>query len=171
MSSQAMTLAVPRRRRAFFRAGWGKQLMLQALLIFISFTVLFPLLWVISMSLDPRNISRPTELTLIPPGASLQAYVDVLAKPTSNPVTLPQLVFNSFLLGAGVSIASLGLGVAAAYAFSRFRFPARAALMIAIVAVLMVPSVAALAPLFVLLNKITIDMGDFNFNLRNSLLG
>ena len=70
-----------------------------------------------------------------------------------------------------MSIASLGLGVAAAYAFSRFRFPARAALMIAIVAVLMVPSVAALAPLFVLLNKITIDMGDFNFNLRNSLLG
>src|SRR6266480_1954796 len=62
MSSQAMTLAVPRRRRAFFRAGWGKQLGLHALLIFISFTVLFPLVWVVSMSLDPRNISRATDV-------------------------------------------------------------------------------------------------------------
>jgi arabinogalactan oligomer/maltooligosaccharide transport system permease protein len=171
MSSPAITLVLPRRRRAFFRAGWGKQLMLQALLIFISFTVLFPLLWVVSMSLDPRNISRPTELTLIPPGASLQAYQDVIAQPTSNPVSLPQLAFNSFGLAAGVSLGSLGLGVLAAYAFSRFHFPARRALMIAIVAVLMVPSVAALAPLFVFLNKIQISSGDFSFNLRNSLLG
>jgi arabinogalactan oligomer/maltooligosaccharide transport system permease protein len=43
--------------------------------------------------------------------------------------------------------------------------------MIAIVAVLMVPSVAALAPLFVFLNKVQINSGDFSFNLRNSLLG
>src|SRR5438128_7948575 len=171
MSSPAMTLAVPRRRRAFFRAGWGKQLMLQAVLVFISFTVLFPLVWGVSMSLDPRNISRPTELTLIPPGASLQAYQDVIAQPTSNPVSLPQLAFNSFGLAAGVSLGSLGLGVLAAYAFSRFHFPARRALMIAIVAVLMVPSVAALAPLFVFLHKVQINSAHFPFHLRNSLLG
>src|SRR5437667_6874530 len=125
MSSQAMTLAVPRRRRAFFRAGWGKQLMLQALLIFISFTVLFPLVWVVSMSLDPRNISRPTELTLIPPGASLQAYQDVIERPTSNPVSLAQLAFNSFGLAAGVSLGSLGLGRLAAHALAPFAFRAR----------------------------------------------
>src|SRR5512132_2446914 len=125
MSSRAITLAVPRRRRAFFRAGWGKQLMLQALLIFISFTVLFPLLWVVSMSLDPRNISRPSELTLIPPGASLQAYADVLQRPTSTPVSLAQLACNSFGLALGTSLGSVAIGVLAAYAFSRFHFPAR----------------------------------------------
>ena len=81
MSSQAITLAEPRRRRAFFRAGWGKQLMLQALLIFISFTVLFPLLWVVSMSLDPRNLARPDGLNLIPPGASIRAYEKVGFRP------------------------------------------------------------------------------------------
>jgi arabinogalactan oligomer/maltooligosaccharide transport system permease protein len=153
------------------RMRLGRQLLLQAILLFISFTVLFPLLWVVSMSIDPRNISRPSELTLIPPGASLQAYADVVARPTSNPVTLPQLAFNSFLLAAGTSLGSLIVGVFAAYAFSRFRFPGRPFLMIAIVAVLMVPTVAALAPLFVLLNKVQISMGDFNFNLRNSLVG
>src|SRR5438874_13648025 len=101
MSSQAMTLAVPRRRRAFFRAGWGKQLMLQALLIFISFTVLFPLVWVVSMSLDPRNISRPAEPTLIPPGASLQAYQEVIVRATSTPVNLFQHALNRFGLAVG----------------------------------------------------------------------
>jgi arabinogalactan oligomer/maltooligosaccharide transport system permease protein len=165
----------PRAAVAVARSGRAsrlvKQLLLQALLIFISFTVLFPLVWVVSMSLDPRNISRPSELTLIPPGASLQAYVDVLAKPTSNPVTLPQLVFNSFILAVMTSVGSLAIGVTAAYAFSRFRFPARQALMLAVIAVLMVPTVAAVAPLFVLLNKVQFELGDASFNLRNSLLG
>ncbi|HEV8535984.1 MAG TPA: ABC transporter permease subunit [Candidatus Limnocylindria bacterium] len=158
-------------RRRRLPAGLGKQLLLQAILIFISLTVLFPMLWVVSMSLDPRNISRPTSLELIPPGASLQAYIDVIDRPTSNPVSLPQLAFNSFLLAAGTSLGSLAVGVLAAYAFSRFHFPLRRALMIAIVVVLMVPSVAALAPLFVMLNKVQINAGDFSFNLRNSLLG
>src|SRR5947207_14540531 len=111
MSSQALTLAVPRRRRAFFRAGWGKQLMLQALLIFISFTVLFPLVWVVSMSLDPRNISRPTELTLIPPGASLQAYQEVIDSPPPKPVSLIQVRHNVFRLRAGVVLGSHRFGL------------------------------------------------------------
>src|SRR6476619_882457 len=63
----------------------GKQLALQALLLFISFLVLFPILWVVSMSLDPRGL-RPLTLTLIPANASLDAYLQVLDRPTNNPV-------------------------------------------------------------------------------------
>ena len=36
--------------------------------------VLFPILWIFSMALDPRNIDKPLTLTLIPPGASLDAF-------------------------------------------------------------------------------------------------
>ena len=149
----------------------GKQLILQALMIFISFTVLFPLLWVFSMSIDPRNISRPTSLNLIPPGASFQAYIDVINKPTSNPVSLWQLAINSFMLAAGTSVGSVIIGIFAAYAFSRFKFKGRQLLMVGIITVLMLPQVASLAPLFVLLNKVQFSLGDVNFNLRNSLLG
>ncbi len=157
----------PRTRVAGRHMGLGKQLMLQLLLLFITFTVLFPILWVVSMSLDPRNLARPTELRLIPPGASLQAYIDVLNKPTTNPVSLQQLAFNSFMLAAGSALTSVLVGVFAAYGFSRFKFRGREVLMLAIIAVLILPSVATLAPLFVMLNRITI--GDFN--LRNSLFG
>ncbi len=149
----------------------GKQLLYQALLLLITFTVVFPVLWIVTMSLDPRDISRPTELTLFPPGASLQAYMRVLDKPTANPVTFAELAFNSFKLAGGVALASVLIGVTAAYAFSRISFPGRRLLMIAIIAVLMLPSLATIAPLFVLLNKVRIDVGDASFILRNSLLG
>lgn len=148
----------------------GKQLLLQALLLGITFTVLFPILWVVSMSLDPRGL-RPLTLTLIPANASLDAYAAVIDKPTNNPVSFWTLAKNSFALATSVAVLSVLIGVFAAYAFARFKFTGRQLLMLAIIVVLMLPSVASLAPLFVLLNKVQFTIGDVNFNLRNSLIG
>jgi arabinogalactan oligomer / maltooligosaccharide transport system permease protein len=148
----------------------GKQLLYQAMLLAIAFIVMFPILWVISLSLDPRNIARPTELNLIPPGASLEAYAKVLKQPTSNPVSFAQLAFNSFKLGAGVAIFSVLIGVSAAYVFSRFDIPGRRFLMLAVLTVLMLPSIGTIAVLFVLLNRVQIGPSPAD-TLRNSLLG
>ncbi|MGB8646120.1 MAG: carbohydrate ABC transporter permease [Anaerolineae bacterium] len=157
-----------------------KQLLYQLMCLFVAFTVLFPILWVVSMSVDPNaDVLRPTTLNLIPPGFSLKAYADIIAKPSPNPAEvnlfdsgikvsgLPLLAMNSIMIALGSAFASVMVGVFAAYAFSRFKFAGRQTLMLAILAVLILPSVATLAPLFVLLNGVTI--GDFN--LRNSLLG
>ena len=46
----------------------------------------------------------------------------------------------------------------AAYAFSRLQFRGREVLMIAILGVLMLPAVATIAPLFILLNGIKLDL-------------
>ena len=43
--------------------------------------------------------------------------------------------------------------------------------MFAVVTVLMLPAIATVAPLFVMLNRIQVNLGDIQFNLRNSLLG
>ena len=145
-----------------------KQIIFQLILLFITFTVMFPILWVISMSFDPRaDVMHPTTLNLIPPGFSLKAYTDIIEKPTSNPVSLPTLAINSLLLAGGSALAFVMVGVFAAYAFSRFKFAGRQFLMLAILAVLILPNVATLAPLFVLLNRVVVA----DFNLRNSLLG
>jgi arabinogalactan oligomer/maltooligosaccharide transport system permease protein len=61
--------------------------------------------------------------------------------------------------------------VTAAYAFSRLRFRGREALMIAILGVLMLPSVAVIIPLYVFLNQFKIDFAGLSFNLRASLVG
>lgn len=150
----------------------GKQVVYQALLLLITLTVLFPILWIVSMSFDPRaDVLRPTSLNLIPPGFSLKAYADIIEKPTSNPVDLPTLIMNSLLLAGGSALVSVLIAVFAAYAFSRFKFRGREVLMLAVLAVLILPNVATLAPLFVLLNKVQIPLGEQTFNLRNSLIG
>jgi arabinogalactan oligomer / maltooligosaccharide transport system permease protein len=133
----------------------------------VTFTVLFPILWIVSMALDPRNLSRPDGLNLIPPGASLNAFAEVIRQPTSNPVSFPELAFNSFKIAIGTAFFTVAIGVSAAYAFSRLSFRGREVLMLAVLAVLMLPAVAALAPLFVMLNSVRIG----GFNLRNSIPG
>ncbi len=148
-----------------------KQLLMQALLLLIAFVVIFPILWVVSMSLDPRNIQRPETLELIPPGASLQAYAKVIDRPTTNDVTFVELARNSLTLSVGTAFGSVLIGVFAAYAFSRFKFSGRQVLMVAVLTVLMLPSVATLPALYVLLNRVTVTIGELSFNLRNSLLG
>lgn len=152
----------PTRRRGSTGAGRalsvGQQLMLQAFCLITAASVLFPILWIVSMSLDPRNIQRPSELTLIPPGASFDAYARVLDRPTANPVTFTELAFNSFRLAAGVSLFAVLIGVSAAYSFARFRFAGRQALMIGVLAITILPSIATIAPLFAMLNGLSVSL-------------
>jgi arabinogalactan oligomer/maltooligosaccharide transport system permease protein len=169
--------AVARPRRVSWRStrgrlGLGRQLVLQLLCLLVLATVLFPVIWVFSLSLDPLSRSRPEGLSIIPDGATLEAYAAVLKQPTVNAVTFTQLALNSLKIGIGSSLISVAIGVSAAYAFSRLRFRGREVLMLAILGVLMLPAVATLTPLFVILNKVQVTLPMLGaFNLRNSLLG
>lgn len=154
-------------RSAGRRIPLGRQLMLQALCLFILFTVLFPILWVVSMSLDGRNQARPKNLNFDPTNMSLNGYRKVIEQPTGNKVSFAKLALNSTLLAGGVSFGAVLVGVSAAYAFSRLRFSGRGFFMLAILFVLLLPNTAGIAPLFVLLNSVNIG----EFNLRNSLYG
>lgn len=164
-------VAAPR-RSARGRLSLPRQALLQALCIFALLTVLFPIVWVFALSLDPLNRSRPEGLSLIPSNATLEAYGQVVRQPTNNPVSFLQLLINSLKIALGTSIVSVAIGVSAAYAFSRLKFRGREVLMLAILGVLMLPAVATLTPLFVLLNKIQVDLPVLGeFNLRNSIPG
>ena len=149
---------------------YRSQLIRQLILLFITFITLFPIVWIVSLSIDPSGLARPTELRLIPAGASLDAYRRVMAQPTNNPITFAQLAWNSFMLATGVAFFSVGIGVSAAYVFSRFKIRGQRFLMLAVLTVLMMPSIGSIAPLFVLLNKIRIGVGPAD-TLRNSLYG
>jgi arabinogalactan oligomer / maltooligosaccharide transport system permease protein len=149
----------------------GRQIFLQGILIFIAITVLFPIVWIFSMSIDPRNFARPDGLNLIPPGASFEAYAKVISQPTGNPVSFLGLMLNSLQIAVVSSVVAVGIGVTAAYAFSRLQFRGRGALMIAVLGVLMLPTVATIIPLYVFLNQFRVEFGDLSFNLRASLIG
>jgi len=154
-------IAVPQARpavRTRLRRGsnmpLGRQIIFQLACIAIAVTVLFPIVWIVGMSLDPRNIARPD--SIIPPGASLDAYARVLARPTLNPVSFIQLALNSVLLAVSVSLVSVGFGVLGAYAFSRMRFRGRSFLMLAVLTVLMLPAVATIGPLYISLTRVNV---------------
>jgi len=140
-----------------------RQFFSQLIALLVLATVLFPVLWIISIPLDPSNSTRPA--SLIPTGASLKAYAQVFQKPTENPVSFLELLRNSAILSVGVSALSVLFGTSAAYAFSRFRFPGRDFGMLGFLLIQMMPSVATIAALFVLLN---IVLGP---ELRNSIVG
>jgi len=153
------------------RLPLGRQIVIQLILLLITFTVLFPVVWIVSMSLDPRNLSRPDGLNLIPPGATLDSFAKVIAQPTTNPISFIELALNSLKIAVGSSVVAVGIGITAAYAFSRLKFRGREVLMITVLGVLMLPSVATIIPLFIFLNQFQINVGDLSFNLRASLLG
>jgi arabinogalactan oligomer/maltooligosaccharide transport system permease protein len=162
--------AVRRRRRD--QPSLLRQAGLQLLCLAVLATVLFPIIWVFSVSLDPLNRSRPEGLSLIPVGATLESYEKVLEQPTNNPISFVGLLGNSLKVSLGTALVSVIIGVFAAYAFSRLRFRGRAPLMLVILGVLMLPTVATLTPLFVLLNSIKVDLPLLGqFNLRQSLVG
>lgn len=140
-----------------------RQIISQIIAVLILIAVVFPVFWIVSMSLDPRDVSRPS--SLVPAGASLQAYEKVFGKPTPNPVSFVELARNSLIIAVGVSVLTVVIGTTAAYAFSRFRFPGRQAGMLGFILVLMLPSVATVTALFVLLNLV---LGP---QLRNSIFG
>jgi len=148
-----------------------RQILLQLITVFITATVLFPIMYIVTLSFSSKT-SRPSALELIPREFSLIAYQQVLDRPTANPVTFTQLLTNSFLLSFGVGLVALLVAVSAAYAFSRFKFKLRQILMVMVFIPLLMPTVGLSTPLYLLMNQFRLfSNGQLVFNLRDSLLG
>jgi arabinogalactan oligomer/maltooligosaccharide transport system permease protein len=136
-----------------------RQLLIQLLCLIILIEVMFPIMYIITLSFSSQS-TRPSTLEIFPKEISLTAYAQVLDRPTANPVTFIQLLGNSFLLSLGVGLVSMLVAVTAAYSFSRFKFKARQVLMIMVFIPLLMPGVGLSTPLFLLLNNFrVIDCG------------
>jgi len=166
-----------------------RQLLIQVVCICILFSVMFPIMYILTMSLSSKT-TRPSSLELLPKEISFVAYKQVLDHPTGNPVSFIELLRNSILLSGGVGIVALLVAVTAAYAFSRFNFKMREVLMVLVFIPLLMPGIGLATPLYLLLNNFKIidcgkDVmafmpliacdpgikGKLIFNLRDSLLG
>jgi arabinogalactan oligomer/maltooligosaccharide transport system permease protein len=166
-----------------------RQLLIQLLCLLITAEVMFPIMYIITLSLSSSG-QRPSTLNLFPKEISFVAYQQVLSRPTANPVDFITLLKNSVLLSVSVGLVSLLIAVTAAYAFARFKFKFRQVLMILVFIPLLMPAVGLSTPLFLLMNSFRfVDCsagvtalypfttcaagvtGKVLFNLRDSLLG
>lgn len=154
--------------RWFFYRGRGdspfKTLLIHSALIIACLIAVYPVLRVVTISLRPNNTLLTTSLRLIPEGATLDNYREVLfGEPERRRDSDFFLwIWNSFSITITTSLVSTALAAVAAYAFSRFRFPGRGTGLVFLLTTQMIPAGMLLLPIFIMLA---------NLRLINSYLG
>lgn len=133
--------------------------------IILSLFSIFPILWVVSASLNPTG-TLATQ-TLIPKNPSFGNYITLLA--------LDQFPFwtwigNSIKVASITSFLSLSITTIAAYAFSRFRFRGRQGMIKAIFLIQVFPTLLALIATFLMISQLGDVIAFIGLDNHNSLI-
>ena len=144
MSTQTLT---PRKRSFgawFADTGWR-----HLVAIVVSVFALFPLMYVVSASLNPKGTLTGSNQLFSAIG--VDSYVRILSDP-QNPYGLWFL--NTLVIAAVTGLLTVFIGACAAYAFSRMRFAGRRIGLITVVVVQMFPQLLAVVALFMLMSTL-----------------
>jgi multiple sugar transport system permease protein len=123
-----------------------RALALNALMLAAGALTLFPLLWMLSVSLMEPGESSSLPLPLLPSAATLHNYRELFTQ-----AGIGQYLINSLLLSCGATVLSLLFNVSAGYAFAKLRFRGRDRIFKVMLGALVIPSQVAMLPLFLLL--------------------
>ncbi|HZU93618.1 MAG TPA: sugar ABC transporter permease [Microbacterium sp.] len=140
-------LLAPRRRSVgkwFADTGWR-----HVIAIVVSAFALFPLLYVLSASLNPKGTLTGSNQLFSAIG--VDSYVRILSDP-QNPYGLWFL--NTLLIAVITGASTVFIGALAAYAFSRMRFTGRRVGLVTIVVVQMFPQLLAVVAIFLLMTTL-----------------
>lgn len=123
--------------------------LINGLLIGGTVVALFPMLWMLGVSLMQPGEASALPPPLFPVHATLHNYQELFLR-----AGMGRYLLNSLLVSAAVTILSLGLNVMAGYAFAKLRFAGREALFKGVVGVLAIPAQVAMLPLFLMLKPL-----------------
>ncbi|OQY46400.1 MAG: maltose ABC transporter permease [Anaerolineaceae bacterium 4572_78] len=110
---------------------------------------LFPIVWLVSASIDPRNSLNQQQL--IPPNASFENYRTLL---TSELHPFKRWMWNSIKVSTIASVLSVFITAISAYAFSRFRFTGRRSLLMTVFLVQVFPTMLTFVAIFLIVQEI-----------------
>jgi ABC-type glycerol-3-phosphate transport system permease component len=131
-------------------------------LIALTAVFLFPLLWVIGLSLKTR-----LQVFAMPPlfvwWPTFENYAAVLGQ-----ADFLQAFVNSLVVSSGAVLLSLCVGVPAAYAFARFPFRGGSFLFFSLLIMRMLPPIAVLVPMYILFSKLGLTTTRFSVVLAYS---
>lgn len=128
----------------FAETGWR-----HLIAIVVSVFALFPLLYVLSASLNPKGTLTGSNQLFSAIG--IDSYVRILTDP-QNPYALWFL--NTLIIATVTGLLTVFIGACAAYAFSRMRFAGRRVGLITVVVVQMFPQLLAVVALFMLMSTL-----------------
>lgn len=127
-------------------------------LLFVSFVVLLPLIWIVSTSFKDRLEFSTNSAALIPHSFSLVNYRYMFEAIQ----LLPIYMRNSFVLAIGVTVLQVFCASLAGYAFARMHFRGRDWIFVAVIVSMFVPRAGGLMALYELMTFL---------KLRNSIFG
>ncbi len=120
-----------------------------AFMLLISAVMLFPLFWIISISLKGDTEQFITPPTLMPLEPVLSNYYRLFAE-----TNFVSYIFNSFIVATATVLLALGVGCPAAYAMARFKMLSRPEFTSAVLLTYMFPPILLGIPLFVIFSKV-----------------
>lgn len=126
------------------------RIILYLIMILISFTTLYPFLWMIAASFMPLREIVGGSMRLISPYMSLDNYLFIFGVASD----FPRWFLNSMIVALIGTIANLFLNTMAGYALSRLEFPGRQQVYYALLALIMIPGQVLLVPNFLLINAL-----------------
>lgn len=145
----ADTAQTPAPRRRSFGAWFADTGWRHLVAIVVSAFALFPLLYVVSASLNPKGTLTGSNQLFSAFG--IDSYVRILSDP-QNPYGLWFL--NTLLVAVVTGAVTVFIGACAAYAFSRMRFAGRRVGLVTIVVVQMFPQLLAVVAIFLLMTTL-----------------
>lgn len=123
--------------------------LVNGLLLAVAALTLFPLLWMISVSLMAPGEATAYPPPLLPERATLGNYRELFSRAGGG-----RYLINSVFLAAAVTALSLVFNVAAGYAFAKLRFAGRERIFKLLLGALVIPSQVAMVPLFLMLKHL-----------------
>jgi multiple sugar transport system permease protein len=123
--------------------------LVNGLLLGAALLTLFPLLWMVSVSLMAPGEASAIPPPLLPAHPTFGNYQELFASRG-----LERYLANSVFLATAATLASLMFNVAAGYAFAKLRFPGRDRIFRVLLGALVIPGQVAMVPLFLLLKQL-----------------
>ncbi|MBI5503340.1 MAG: carbohydrate ABC transporter permease [Deltaproteobacteria bacterium] len=121
---------------------------LHALLVAAAALTLFPLVWMVGVSLMPAGEAMALPPRLLPSAPTLEHYRTLLGR-----LDLARYLLASATVSLGATLFSVAFNSMAGYALAKLRFAGRESLQRVLLAALVVPGQIGMLPLFLLLRE------------------
>ncbi len=122
------------------------KIMVNGLLLVAAILVLFPLLWMLSVSFMQPGEASAFPPPLLPAHATLANYRELFVR-----AGMGRYLFNSLLIATAITLLSLAFNLSAGYAFAKLHFAGRERLFQVLLGALVIPAQVAMIPLFLLM--------------------
>ncbi len=119
------------------------------IMILVSFTMLFPFIWMLSTSFKEKSDALIFPPQWIPDPFKLDGYIDVW-----DATPLLSGIFNSLIIAAPVLVFGTLSSALAAFAFAKMDLPKKNFLFMALLSSMMIPGVVTMFPQYVVWSKL-----------------